>query len=81
MLKNAYLLEEIFADTAENERHFAENLPKIGNYSTARQPAAGGGVGPGRLPEPLRTEQLRRLRSLRSLRRYMPVPAYVCMPA
>ena len=34
MLKNAYLLAKIGADTAENERHFAENLPKIGNYPT-----------------------------------------------
>ena len=31
MLKNAYLLAKIGADTAENERNFAENLPKIGN--------------------------------------------------
>ena len=30
MLKNAYLLAKIGADTAENERFFAENLPKIG---------------------------------------------------
>ena len=36
MLKNAYLLAKIGADTAENERHFAENLPKIGNYFTGR---------------------------------------------
>ena len=27
MLQNAYLLAKIGADTAENERHFAENLP------------------------------------------------------
>ena len=33
MLKTACLLSKIGADTAENERHFAENLPKIGNYS------------------------------------------------
>ena len=32
MLQNAYLLAKIGADTAENERKFAENLPKIGNY-------------------------------------------------
>ena len=31
MLKNAYLLAKIGADTAENDRFFAENLPKIGN--------------------------------------------------
>ena len=28
------LLAKIGADTAENERNFAENLPKIGNYPT-----------------------------------------------
>ena len=32
MLQNAYLLAKIGADTAENDRNFAENLPKIGNY-------------------------------------------------
>ena len=32
MLHNSYLLAKIGADTAENERKFAENLPKIGNY-------------------------------------------------
>ena len=31
MLQNAYFLAKIGADTAENEQHFAENLPKIGN--------------------------------------------------
>ena len=34
MLQNAYLLAKIGADTAENERKFAENLPTIGNYPT-----------------------------------------------
>ena len=34
MLKNAYLLAKIGADTAENEQHFDEMLPKIGNYPT-----------------------------------------------
>ena len=34
MLQNAYLIAKIGADTAENERNFAENLPKIGNYPT-----------------------------------------------
>ena len=34
MLQNAYLLAKIGADTAENEQHFAEILPKIGNYPT-----------------------------------------------
>ena len=32
MLTNAYLLAKIGADTAENEQHFAEILPKTGNY-------------------------------------------------
>ena len=30
MLHNAYLLAKIGADTAENERNFAEILPKFG---------------------------------------------------
>ena len=34
MLEDAYLLAKIGADTAENERKFAENLPKFGNYPT-----------------------------------------------
>ena len=42
MLQNAYFLAKIGADTAENERHFAESLPKIGNYPT----------GPPRVPGP-----------------------------
>ena len=39
MLQNAYFLEKIGADTAEDEQHFAEILPKIGNYPTG-PPAA-----------------------------------------
>ena len=35
MLQNAYFLARIGGDTAENEQHFAENLPKNGNYPTA----------------------------------------------
>ena len=38
MLQNTYLLAKIGADTAENERNFAENLPKIGNYPTGPLP-------------------------------------------
>ena len=38
MLQNAYFLAKIGADTAENERNFAENLPKIGNYPTGPLP-------------------------------------------
>ena len=34
MLENAYFLAKIGADTAENEQHFAEILPKTGNYPT-----------------------------------------------
>ena len=30
MLQNAYFLAKIGADTAENEQHFAEILPKTG---------------------------------------------------
>ena len=38
MLQNAYFLAKIGADTAENERIFAEILPKLGNYPTGRPP-------------------------------------------
>ena len=31
MRQNAYLFAKIGADTAENDRIFSENLPKIGN--------------------------------------------------
>ena len=34
MLKSAYLLAKIGADTAENEQNFAKILPKSGNYPT-----------------------------------------------
>ena len=37
MLQNAYLLAKIGADTAENERNFAENLPKIGEHKKYEQ--------------------------------------------
>ena len=36
--ENAYCLAKIGADTAENEQHFAENLPKIGNHLLAEGP-------------------------------------------
>ena len=36
MLQNAYFLAKIGADTAENEQHFAENLPKILPKNAAR---------------------------------------------
>ena len=38
MLQNAYFLANIGADTAENEQHFAENLPKTGNYPAGPLP-------------------------------------------
>ena len=58
MLQNAYLLAKIGADTAENEQHFAEILPKTGNYPTGptsmtAHPDARGGLrraGAGRGP-------------------------------
>ena len=46
MLQNAYLLAKICADTAENEQHFAEHLPKIG----AARPSSDNGVS---VSEPL----------------------------
>ena len=38
MLQIAYVLAKIGADTAENERNFAENLPKTGNYPAGPLP-------------------------------------------
>ena len=38
MLQNAYLLAKIGADTAENERNVAENLPRIGTCPTGPGP-------------------------------------------
>ena len=56
MLQNAYLVAKIGADTAENEQHFAEILPKTGNYPTGptasptrRGAGAPDGAAPGRL--------------------------------
>ena len=40
MLQSAYLLAKIGADTTENERNYAEILPKIGNYPTGRYPTS-----------------------------------------
>ena len=52
MLQNAYLLAKIGADTAENERNFAEILPRIGTYPTGpgpclSRPAAADASPPG----------------------------------
>ena len=44
MLQNAYLVAKIDADTAENDRNFAEILPKIGNYPTGPLPASAGSL-------------------------------------
>ena len=56
MLQNAYFHAKIGADTAENEQHFAEILPKIGNYPTG--PAGYAGIRVTR-----RYDKLRELRS------------------
>ena len=48
MLQNAYFLAKIGADTAENERNFAEILPKIGNYPLSEAPSTR--LGPGLPP-------------------------------
>ena len=55
MLKNAYLLAKIGADTAENERNFAEIFPKIGNYPTGPLPSTRGPRRPPRRPRGWRT--------------------------
>ena len=47
MLKDACLLAKIDADTAENERHFAEMLPNIGKF-LARATGFGERAGEGR---------------------------------
>ena len=48
MLQSAYFLAKIGADTAENEQHFAEILPKIGNCAgPGQQRAAAPGARPG----------------------------------
>ena len=59
MLKNAFYLAKIGADTAENEQHFAEILP-IGRRvadrpGPRRSPPAPAGIGsqPFRLGEPV----------------------------
>ena len=44
MLQNAYFVAKIGADTAENERTFAEHLPKIGNYLTGPLPYGSQGI-------------------------------------
>ena len=51
MLQNAYLLAKIGADTAENERNFADNLPKIRNYPTGLLPSGPPAVPSGVLKD------------------------------
>ena len=49
MLQNAYFLAKIGADTAENERNFAEILPKICRKLATTPPSCGDadeGAGP-----------------------------------
>ena len=59
MLQNAYLLAKIVADTAENERHFAEILPE-----TAAAPLFRPGDGRRRTSGKARTAgRMPRLRS------------------
>ena len=56
MLKNAYLLPKIGADTANNEQHLAQILP-IGHRAADRygdRPAEDGRVAALRVREPLR---------------------------
>ena len=45
MLQNAYLLAKIGADTAENEQHFAEILPKTGVREHRNAPAGASSGG------------------------------------
>ena len=55
MLQNAYFLAKIGADTAENERNSAENLPKICNYPTGPLPRRHDVAEPA--PDPRRAER------------------------
>ena len=59
MLQNAYFLAKIGADTAENEQHFAEILPKTGNYPTGPVPIADDLLAPRR-PSPRGRPRARR---------------------
>ena len=52
MLKNAYFLAKIGADTAENEQHYAEILPigrRVADRPGRRCPGPGPGPAPGRV--------------------------------
>ena len=50
MLQNAYFLAKFGADTAENEQHFAKNLPKTGNDPTGPEARAGPLAAPAPAP-------------------------------
>ena len=52
MLHNAYLFAKIGADTAENERNFAENLTKFVNYPTGPLLRRGAALRQGRRSRP-----------------------------
>ena len=65
MLSNAYLLAKFRFDTAENERKFAENLPKIGNYPTLPKTRS---AAPARLdPRPRAVRRVLDLQELHSV--------------
>ena len=49
---NYYFLAKIGADTAENEQHFEEILPKTGNYPTGPDTRYGFRREAGALPRP-----------------------------
>ena len=82
MLQNAYLLAKIGADTAENERNFAENLPKIGNYPPGQLPY--GALNPDRagglVLRPLPVTE-RPLASLEQPQRYVRVSMFILAPS
>ena len=58
MLQNAYFLAKIGADTAENEQHFAEILPKTGNYPTEPEPWTEREAGVGAAAEAVAAAQV-----------------------
>ena len=71
MLKNAYFLAKIGADTAENEQHFAEILPigrRVADPTPARARGDRSGTGPGTSTLPCRKLRARsgHLRAVRA---------------
>ena len=63
MLQNAYFLAKIGADTAENERNFAEILPKIGS-GAGRPGRCRGTAGYSRLEAPAEKQPAWQLRGV-----------------